>query len=105
MAGRLYTTTEAADILRTSVPTVRNLITTGRLGSVRLGRQWRIPEEALAALIGDHDADPADVAARETVERSRALGRLPDEVPAEVLGHIAAIIQDHYRDQADRNSA
>jgi hypothetical protein len=78
------------------------MITAGELGSVRIGRQWRIPEPALAALMGETEPDPADEAARQTVVRSRAMGRLPDRVPPEVLGRIAAIIQDHYREQADR---
>ena len=47
----LLTIEETADYLRVSVSTVRRMLNDGRLKGVNIGRQWRIPKEALAELI------------------------------------------------------
>ena len=46
----LLTIEETADYLRISVSTVRRMLNDGRLKGVNIGRQWRIPKEALAEL-------------------------------------------------------
>jgi len=46
----LLTIEETADYLRVSVSTVRRMLNDGRLKGVNIGRQWRIPKEALAEL-------------------------------------------------------
>ena len=46
----LLTIDETAEFLRVSDKTVRRMIDDGRLKAVAIGRQWRIPKEALAEL-------------------------------------------------------
>ena len=46
----LLTIDETAEFLRVSDKTVRRMIDDGRLEAVAIGRQWRIPREALAEL-------------------------------------------------------
>jgi excisionase family DNA binding protein len=46
----LLTIDETAEFLRVSDKTVRRMIDDGRLKAVAIGRQWRIPREALAEL-------------------------------------------------------
>ena len=43
----VLTAEEVATILRTSLRTVRNLIKSGRLRGIKVGRGYRIPREAL----------------------------------------------------------
>lgn len=47
----LLTVEEVAGYLRVSYKTVRRMIGDGRLTGVNLGRSWRIPRQALAALL------------------------------------------------------
>ncbi|MGI5925363.1 MAG: helix-turn-helix domain-containing protein, partial [Lentisphaeria bacterium] len=46
----LLTIDETAEFLRVSDKTVRRMLNDGRLKGVNIGRQWRIPKEALAEL-------------------------------------------------------
>lgn len=47
----LLTIDETAEFLRVSDKTVRRMIDDGRLKAVAIGRQWRIPKEALEEFI------------------------------------------------------
>lgn len=51
---RFYTVEEVAQILRVSEPTVRKLIESGELQATRVGRQYRISQEALDDYIARH---------------------------------------------------
>lgn len=52
-----YTVPEAAESLHLSLPSVYNLINSGRLRSVKLGKSRRIPADALRDLLAGGDAD------------------------------------------------
>lgn len=66
------TTREVAARLRFSPETIRDMIRRGELHAVRWGRQWRVPEDALAK----EAPPPPDVRkskrARDEVARARA---------------------------------
>ncbi|MFJ9112506.1 helix-turn-helix domain-containing protein [Streptomyces sp. NPDC102283] len=55
----LYSVGEVADLLGLHVRTVRNYVRDGRLKAVRIGKQYRINKEDLAALTGRPAGDPA----------------------------------------------
>jgi excisionase family DNA binding protein len=98
----MLTTAQAAAELNCSIDTVRRLCRSGRLPYVRLGREIRIPREALRMLDerpADDDAVIAD-AARLVAEAVQA-GRLPAETPPEVIGLVTSILRDHYREAAN----
>lgn len=47
----LYTVREVADLLRVHQRTAYRLITGGSIGAIKIGSQWRVPEEALMEFI------------------------------------------------------
>jgi excisionase family DNA binding protein len=57
----LLTIEETADYLRVSVSTVRRMLNDGRLKGVNIGRQWRIPKEALAELTRPGGTDKQEI--------------------------------------------
>jgi excisionase family DNA binding protein len=98
-----YNTAEAAARLRCSTATIRRMCRHGQLRYLRLGREYRITEDALAALENPSLVDIAD--ATRWIAEARAEGRLGAEPPAEVLGKIAAILRQHYAEQAERTAS
>ena len=54
---RFLTVQEVADMMRVSSMTVYRLVHAGELPAVRFGRSYRIPESAVAHVIGLTDAD------------------------------------------------
>lgn len=46
----LLTVEQAAQRLQLSRPTLRRLLASGELRGARVGRQWRVPETAIAEL-------------------------------------------------------
>ena len=48
---KVYTVKEIAQILQTSRQQVRRMIQGEELEAVRVGREWRIPEESLKAFL------------------------------------------------------
>jgi excisionase family DNA binding protein len=98
---RIYNSAEAAFRLRCSVHTIRRLCQRGQLRHLRLGREYRITEEAIAEL-EEQPAATDDADAARWIAEARAAGRLPAEPPAEVLGRIAEILRQHYAEQAER---
>lgn len=50
-AGPLMTVAEVAEAMRVSKMTVYRLVHSGEMGSVRIGRSYRIPESALERYI------------------------------------------------------
>jgi excisionase family DNA binding protein len=63
----MYSVEQVADRLGLHVRTVRNYVREGRLKAVRIGKQYRIAGEDLAAMTGR----PASTFERETVRRTR----------------------------------
>ena len=64
----LLTIDETAEFLRVSDKTVRRMLNDGRLKGVNIGRQWRIPKEALAELtrVGGTDRQEIQGSSRDT---------------------------------------
>ena len=50
------TVTEVADMMRVSRMTVYRMIHAGELPAVRFGRSYRVPQEAVQAIVSDTDA-------------------------------------------------
>jgi excisionase family DNA binding protein len=94
------TTAEVSEALKVSSETVVNYCRRGELAHVKVRRQYRIPETALAEFLARGGTVEAD--ARRMLDTSIAEGLLPAEPPPEVLGRIAEILRQHYREQADR---
>jgi excisionase family DNA binding protein len=67
MADILYSPEQVADLLGLHVRTVRNYVRSGQLKAVRIGKQYRIAREDLAAMTGR----PAAAFDREPVRRQR----------------------------------
>lgn len=67
MQPELYTVEQAASLLNLHVRTVRSYVREGRLKAVRIGKQYRITGEDLAALTGR----PVSAFVREPVRRQR----------------------------------
>jgi excisionase family DNA binding protein len=54
---RFLTVAEVAEMMRVSTMTVYRLVHSGELPAVRFGRSYRIPESAVAALVGLSESD------------------------------------------------
>ena len=67
MSQELYSVEQVADFLGLHVRTVRNYVREGRLKAVRIGKQYRIAREDLAAMTGR----PTAAFDREPVQRHR----------------------------------
>ena len=67
MSQDLYSVEQVADLLNLHVRTVRNFVRDGKLKAVRIGKQYRIAREDLAAMTGR----PAESFDREPVRRER----------------------------------
>ena len=53
---RLLTVAEVADMMRVSTMTVYRLVKSGELPAIRFGRSYRIPESAVADILGISDS-------------------------------------------------
>lgn len=61
MTQRLfYTPDELAGVLRLSGETIRRRLRTGRLQGVQIGDAWRVPREAVLALVGAETLQAVD---------------------------------------------
>ncbi len=54
--AKFMTVTEVADMMRVSRMTVYRMIHAGELPAVRFGRSYRVPQEAVQAIVSDTDA-------------------------------------------------
>ena len=52
---KVYTVRESAEILKTSRQQIRRMIRGGELAAVKVGREWRIPEENLKEFLEESD--------------------------------------------------
>ncbi|MEA9984743.1 MULTISPECIES: helix-turn-helix domain-containing protein [Subtercola] len=59
---RFLTVAEVADMMRVSKMTVYRLVHSGELPAIRFGRSFRVPETAVAAVIGTPAAEAAEAA-------------------------------------------
>ena len=48
---RIYTLKEVADILKVTRRSIYNYIKEGKLKAVKIGREWRVTEDALKAFL------------------------------------------------------
>lgn len=55
--GRLYSLYEAAEWTGVCYETLRRMVKTGKLAGGKVGKQWRIPEDALIAFIESRKED------------------------------------------------
>ena len=54
---KFLTVAEVAEMMRVSKMTVYRLVHSGELPAVRFGRSYRVPESAVAGMVGVADAD------------------------------------------------
>jgi excisionase family DNA binding protein len=81
-----YSPDDIAGLLGLHVRTVRGYIRDGRLPAVRIGKQYRISEQALRAFTGDTGPGPAPRAEVTTVVQISDIGRaLMDRVSTLVV--------------------
>lgn len=62
----LYTVREVADLLRVHQRTAYRLITGGNIGAIKIGSQWRVPEEALMEFIHSGWKEAASLGKKKT---------------------------------------
>jgi excisionase family DNA binding protein len=60
----LYTLREVAQAMRVHERTVYRLVRDGKLGAIRVGSQWRVPEQAFAEFVEQGLREPGGVRKR-----------------------------------------
>ncbi|MER6000189.1 helix-turn-helix domain-containing protein [Nonomuraea angiospora] len=85
-----YTVEQVAALLGLHVKTVRNYVRDGRLPAVRIGKQYRIAKEDLAAFTGTPLATPRRAEASSIVQVDGIARRDMDRVSTMVLGSLAS---------------
>jgi excisionase family DNA binding protein len=87
------TTKDLQELIRVDKSTIYRMAEDGRIPAVKIGRQWRFPEDAVRQMLGDVPFASAPV-----VERPSLLGSLDPAVPqavaelaAETLGAMVVI--------------
>ena len=86
-ADEWYSVEQVADQLGLHVRTVRNYVRDGRLGAVRIGKQYRIARADLEALTG-RPAEPADQGRRVQVTSVVDV----DGIDADAASRLAALL-------------
>jgi len=54
---KVYTVKEVTEILKCTKRTLYDYINSGKIKAVRIGREWRITEQALADFLGIDDSE------------------------------------------------
>ena len=98
----LYTVDQVADLLNLHVRTVRGYVREGKLKAVRIGKQYRISGDDLAALTGQ----PASSFVREPVRRERfvevssiiEIDALPADLAGRLMTTLVAMAKGHRDD-------
>ncbi|MET9246068.1 helix-turn-helix domain-containing protein [Nonomuraea sp. NPDC003709] len=85
-----YTVEQVAALLGLHVKTVRNYVRDGRLPAVRIGKQYRIAKEDLAAFTGTPLVTPRRAEASSIVQVDGIARRDMDRVSTMVLGSLAS---------------
>ncbi len=68
---RYLTVAEVAELMRLSRMTVYRLVHGGELPAVRVGRSFRVPQDALDAYLRDHSVDGLGAAADDHRDEGR----------------------------------
>mgnify|MGYP001174280144 FL=1 len=94
----LYSTAEAAEILRIALRTVSLWIRTGKLRAVKVGKNWRIPESALEEMAAgeihtpkNHKLAPAAMRKKRVSAGKFSLDMSFEDLPAE---SVAGCLED-----------
>jgi excisionase family DNA binding protein len=82
--AKILTVRQAAELLQASEETVRDWLRRGRIPGRRVGRSWRISEDALLDWLGANGAGHNVLV--ECPERGRSAGVFESPEPAEELG-------------------
>ncbi|MEV6039484.1 helix-turn-helix domain-containing protein [Nonomuraea sp. NPDC052116] len=85
-----YTVEQVAALLGLHVKTVRNYVRDGRLPAVRIGKQYRIAKEDLAAFTGTPPVTPRRAEASSIVQVDGIARSDMDRVSTMVLGSLAS---------------
>ncbi|MBE1583844.1 helix-turn-helix domain-containing protein [Nonomuraea angiospora] len=85
-----YTVEQVASLLGLHVKTVRNYVRDGRLPAVRIGKQYRIAKEDLAAFTGTPIRAPRRAEASSIVQIDGIARGDMDRVSTMVLGSLAS---------------
>ena len=90
MEQELYSVERVAEILGLHVRTVRNYVREGKLKAVRIGKQYRIAREDLAAMTGRPVVDREPVSRERHVEASSIVEI--DAIPPETVGRLTNLL-------------
>lgn len=69
-----HTTNEVADLLKVHVKTIREMIKSGRLQAVRVGKEYRITEDQVRRYIGENSTGRPDQSTMQPVGDVRPAG-------------------------------
>ena len=100
---KLYTVAEAAEVLRLTTRSIRSYIAAGTIPAHKVGRGWRIPENALAELAERGTAAPtAKGAEQKSADRRflEALAQLPPAAQDEALRRLQAYADELEKEQS-----
>ncbi|GHF76332.1 excisionase family DNA binding protein [Amycolatopsis bartoniae] len=100
MTGKLYSAEEVAERLGLHVRTVRGYVRDGRLKAVRIGKQYRITQEDLEALLGTPVTEEPEVRRERHVEVSAIVE--VDAVGPEKVGRVTTLLMAASARQGDR---
>jgi len=103
MEQELYTVDQVADLLNLHVRTVRGYVREGKLKAIRIGKQYRISGDDLAALTGR----PAASFVREPVRRERyvevssivEIDAISPELASRLMNTLVAMANSHGADE------
>ena len=94
--ARMLTTKDVQALIRVDRSTIYRMAEAGRIPAIKVGRQWRFPEEHLAEWLGEHRSPLHDEAAAAPRRPGDALGNvLPPrtvQALAELLGEVFGIM-------------
>lgn len=86
-----YTTKEVADKFRVSMQAIRNMIDSGRLKAVKIGRAYRIPESEIQRIGTPSNSNQSDTAEPMPLKEESA------QLPAEPTESRAAPLPDSWK--------
>ena len=102
METQLLTANQVADRLQIAVSTVYAWLREGRISGIRLGRQWRVSEQALGSYVSRQEEIGAEISGRRRTGGETLLEILADvtrDIPPEAWAELppnASLNIDHY---------